>query len=622
MIVGDSRGAWRSVFPFQNVFYYFSVFRNYIGKRLYIVFGLTTLASLADGLGITLLLPLLAAIGSEGGAGSGELGMLGGGGDASGLEVALQGLLATFGIQDSIAGILLFMALVFFLKGVIKFVEGAYHSHLQAQFMLEVRGKLFDAYSTMDYRYYGRHNTGHFVNLLNEQIHSLVLAFSKYKQFLATLIAVIAYFVFAMLLSWIFASMALLAGIFVLAVFRTLSHYVQRLSRQTAEEMGSLNHFVVQTMQAFKYIAATAEVGPLREAVVRSIRRLASYFRKRGIANAFTDAVREPLSVAVLVTIIILQVLVLDQPLAPILVAVVLIYKAMGQILGLQSTWQATMSQIGSLEVVELEFERVGANQEVSGSTALEPLTRGIELRGVTFAYNAADGNVVEDVTLSIPANQSVALVGESGAGKSTLVDILTLLLRPDHGELTIDGIPHEAVDLGSWREQIGFVSQETVVFDDTVANNICLWRGDYDADPEVRRKVEEAAERAYARRFIDELPEGFNTRVGDRGVRLSGGQRQRLFIARELYKNPRLLILDEATSALDSESESVIQASVDELRGSTTVVMIAHRLSTIKNADHIYVLDRGRVIQQGSYDDLISSEEGPFKRMVSLQML
>lgn len=621
--MGVVRAAWDKVFPFQNILYYFAVFRNYVGRRLYIVFGLTLLASLADGLGITLLLPLLAVIGSDGGATSGELGMLGGtGGEPSRIEVLLHDLLTIFGIQESVAGILLFMMFVFFIKGALKFSESAYTSHLQAQFMFEVRSKLFDAYSSMDYRYYGRHNTGHFVNLLNEQIHALVLAFGKYKQFLATLITVGAYFFFAMMLSWVFASMALLAGIFVLAIFRKLSHYVQNLSRRTVEEMGALNHFVVQTMQAFKYIAATAEVGPLRDAVVKSIGRLASYFRRRGIANAFTDAVREPLSVAVLVSIIIIQVLVLDQALAPILVAVVLIYRAMGQILGLQSSWQAVMTNIGSLEVVEREFERVAANQERSGATTLQPLARSIELKGVTFAYDPADGNVLEDVTLTIPANRSIAFVGESGAGKSTLVDLLTLLLRPDAGELTIDGVSHDAVDLGSWREQIGFVSQETVVFDDTVANNICLWRGDYESDPEVRRKVEEAAERAYARGFIDEFPEGFNTRVGDRGVRLSGGQRQRLFIARELYKNPRLLILDEATSALDSESESVIQASVDQLRGSTTVVMIAHRLSTIRNADHIYVLDRGRVIQEGSYDKLIGTEGGPFKRMVSLQML
>lgn len=185
-----------------------------------------------------------------------------------------------------------------------------------------------------------------------------------------------------------------------------------------------------------------------------------------------------------------------------------------------------------------------------------------------------------------------------------------------------IDGVPQNDVDLNSWRSQIGYVSQETVIFDDTIANNIALWRGDYNSDPEIRSNIEKAAERAYAKSLIEELPEGFNTVVGDRGIRLSGGQRQRLFIARELYKNPRLLILDEATSALDSESELVIEESIDQLKGSTTVVIIAHRLSTIRNADYIYVLDRGQIVEQGTYDELVTVDAGRFKRMAALQSL
>lgn len=215
-----------------------------------------------------------------------------------------------------------------------------------------------------------------------------------------------------------------------------------------------------------------------------------------------------------------------------------------------------------------------------------------------------------------------VAFVGESGAGKSTLIDTLTLLLRPKKGNVFIDGLNAVEIDKDSWRSQIGYVSQETVVFDDTIANNICLWKGDYRKDENVRKRVEEAAKRAYAHRFIETLQDGYETTVGDRGVRLSGGQRQRLFIARELYKNPKLLILDEATSSLDTESERYIQKSIDSLKGSMTVVIIAHRLSTIKNADLIYVLDDGEIIEQGSYDELSNDEKSRFSKMVAIQSL
>jgi subfamily B ATP-binding cassette protein MsbA len=199
---------------------------------------------------------------------------------------------------------------------------------------------------------------------------------------------------------------------------------------------------------------------------------------------------------------------------------------------------------------------------------------------------------------------------------------MLTLLLQPQRGAVYVDGTRHDEIDLASWRSQIGYVSQETVVFDDTIANNISLWRGDVTTDDALRERVKDAARRAYAHHFIDDLPDGYQTVVGEQGVRLSGGQRQRLFIARELFKRPNLLILDEATSALDTESERYIQESIDALKGEMTVVIIAHRLSTIKNVDQVYVLDDGRVIESGSYEELRNHDESRFRQMVEMQTL
>jgi ABC-type multidrug transport system fused ATPase/permease subunit len=280
------------------------------------------------------------------------------------------------------------------------------------------------------------------------------------------------------------------------------------------------------------------------------------------------------------------------------------------------------MDQIGGVEMVHEEFETILSRQEDREGKTLGPLSEGIEFDGVHFAYNEEDGDVLHDINISVPANQTVALVGESGAGKSTLVDMMSLLLPPRTGEIRIDGVPHDEVDFNSWRDQIGYVSQETVVFDDTVANNIHLWRGDIEKDPALRERVIHAAERAHAHQFIQDLPNGYQTQVGDRGVRLSGGQQQRLFVARELFKQPNLLLLDEATSDLDTASEQHIQNSVDALQGEVTVVIIAHRLSTVKNADHVYVIDEGRVIESGSYHELRHREEGAFREMVEMQSL
>jgi len=327
-------------------------------------------------------------------------------------------------------------------------------------------------------------------------------------------------------------------------------------------------------------------------------------------------------SVLLIVGLIALQVMVFGGAIAPIFVALLLFHRGMQSMMAIQSSWQGTMDKIGAVEMVTDEFDAVYEHEELDGRTEVGTLSQGIEFEDVCFAYKAEDGDVLHDVDISVPVNQTVALVGESGAGKSTLVDMMTLMLRPRTGTIRIDGVPHGEIDLASWRDQIGYVSQETVVFDDTVANNISLWQGNVEEDPALRERVIHAAERAHADSFIRDLPNGYQTVVGDRGVRLSGGQRQRLFVARELFKQPNLLLLDEATSDLDTASEQHIQNSIDALKGEVTVVIIAHRLSTVKNADRVYVLDEGQVIEAGTYHELRHRENGEFREMVEMQSL
>ncbi len=596
---------------FTGIRYYFSIFKEFIGRRMYLVFVLTALAALAESFGIALILPLIEV------ADAGDVD-----GEMSSATAVLMSVLNTIGIGNSLVAILLFIGAVFIGKGLLKFSEGAYLSYLKSQLMIEIKGKMFDKYSTMDYSYYSEKNTGHFVNIINGQISNFIKSFESFKQFLTMIIMTVVYFSVAMILAWNFALMAVVLGAVLLYLFRWLNNYVRRLSIKTAEETTTLNKFLVQSIQSFKYLASTAQMNFLKKGVIQSIKKLANYQLKRGIANAFTNGIKEPVSVLFLLLVIILQVTLFDSPIAPIFVALLLFHRGMQQLVGIQSKWQATMYDIGSLEMVIDEFENVDERQEPTGSTKIPALSKGIDFRDVSFAYNKDDGDVLKDIDLQIPVNRTVAFVGESGAGKSTLIDMMTLMLRPRKGEIYIDDVPGGEINRESWRSQIGYVSQETVVFDDTIANNINLWKGDYSNDPDVRNRVREAAEKAYALKFIEEMPEGFNTIVGDRGIRLSGGQRQRLFIARELYKQPNLLILDEATSALDSDSENYIQQSIDNLKGSMTVMIIAHRLSTIKNADYIYVMDHGKIIEHGSYEDLTMVTNGRFKEMIELQSL
>jgi ABC-type multidrug transport system fused ATPase/permease subunit len=597
--------------PLADLPRHLRVFQSYVGARMYLVFALTILGTLAESIGILLFLPLLQNVGGT----QAEV-------EPGSLTYRVTETLSWLGLGDSIVALLILIAVFFFAKAVFVFVASAYKVYLNGQLLRELQRKMYDAYSRMSLNYYVSRDTGHFINVINTQVGMFVGAFQYLMALGATVLTTLVYLGVAMVVAWRFGVAAAILGLVILFAFRTLTAYVRSLSRKRTEEAGNLAKLLIQSLQAFKYLSATAQTQHIRKGAVRSIQRLSGYNIRSGVASAFTGAVYEPVVIVAILVIVILQLLWLDQSLAPIIVSILLFYRALGSVFRVQSHWQGFMSGVGAVEIVRDEFERQAQWREPDGTRELGPLSSAIELRDVHFAYGTAENPVLRGVSLTIRARTSVALVGRSGAGKSTLVDLLTLMLRPTRGQILIDGIPSEAIRLETWRRQIGYVSQETVVFDDTIANNICLWAGDVDTNPELFARVREAARQAHIAHLVEELPDGYQTRVGDRGVRLSGGQRQRLFIARELFRKPRLLILDEATSALDSDSELAIRESIDALRGQMTLVIIAHRLATIRNVDTIYVLDQGTIIESGRFEELRDDENSRFSRLVASQQL
>ncbi len=265
-------------------------------------------------------------------------------------------------------------------------------------------------------------------------------------------------------------------------------------------------------------------------------------------------------------------------------------------------------------------FEMLDTHTEVQerpGAPVIAPFRRVVEFRDVGFGYDEGPGRILRGVSFSVSAGQMVAIVGRSGAGKTTLVNLLPRFYDVSSGAILIDGVDIRDVTLKSLRQQIGIVTQETVLFDDTVANNIA-----YGSPGASREAIEEAARAANAHEFIAGLSGGYETMIGERGQRLSGGQRQRLAIARALLKNAPILVLDEATSALDAESELLVQQALANLMLNRTSFVIAHRLSTIRRADAIIVLERGRVIETGRHDDLLAREDGTYSTLYQMQLL
>jgi len=284
----------------------------------------------------------------------------------------------------------------------------------------------------------------------------------------------------------------------------------------------------------------------------------------------------------------------------------------MHKILQFQGSYQIFNNNIGGLVSLKKSFAEFESNKEFEGKIKLREFERAITFNNVYFSYNS-NSQVLKGVNLTIKKGQMVAIVGKSGVGKTTIVDMIAGLILPESGIVAIDGIDYRKIDLSFLREKIGYVTQDPILFNDSILNNIVLGR-EFNRD-----KLEVVLRRSYSYEFVKALPNKENTLIGERGVFLSGGQRQRLVIARELYKEPEILLLDEATSNLDSESEFYIQQAISELKGECTMVIVAHRLSTIKIADVIYVLDDGKLVESGSFQNL-SCKDGIFRQMYTRQ--
>jgi ABC-type multidrug transport system fused ATPase/permease subunit len=600
--------------PINDLPRYIKIFQSYLGKKIYLTFLLTIFAGLAEGFGILMLLPLFQDLGTSLNFEIQE--------NPSKALFFVQKVLLFLKLDNSIITLLIIISITFFIKGILTFFALAYGSQLRGEFLKILKVKMLKCINQAEYNYFSNKDTGNLINIINEQANRSIQSFYYVTLLGAQFFNSFIYLGFALFVAFYFGLMALIAGICLSIIFKIINVYVRKISRGLAEENGTLSKFLIQTLHAFKYLISTNQMYKLEKNIIPSISRLSTFQVKAGISAALTNAIREPVAVLFIMIVVIVQIIYLGQPIGPMLVSIVFFHRGLSSVLMTQGNWQSALEFVGSLELIDAEFKNFSKHREATGEIEINTFSKNIIIENMCYKYERNTHNIIDNISMNISAKTSIALIGESGSGKSTLVDIITLMLKPQSGKIIIDNIDSKKIKLNTWRDQIGYVSQESVVFNDTISNNICLWTGNHKKDKKLFSKIKKAAFSANLETFINGLPDGYDTFVGDRGTRLSGGQRQRLFIARELFRQPKLLILDEATSALDSKSERAIQKSIDLLKGKITIIIIAHRLSTIRNVDVIYLIENGNITESGSFEELMKKEKTEFKKIADEQNL
>tara|TARA_R110001592_G_scaffold105385_3_gene296339 strand:+ start:111212 stop:113017 length:1806 start_codon:yes stop_codon:yes gene_type:complete len=587
----------------KRYFYYFTYFYQHLGNKMLIAFFLSMCVALMDGLGLTMFLPLLELI--DGGTSQGEgLGGLG----------FVVDWLKSIGLELTVPVVLLFMVSFFIIKGGFKFIESYYATLLRRNFIKKLRFSTVDLLIGYNFLHFTKADSGRIQNTVSGEVVRVVTAFSNYFFFLQAIAMIVVYVTMAMNVNPQFTLFVVLGGLLSNMLYSVIYKKTKIYSIKITENTHLFQGFLIQLVGHFKYLKATGTLKKYGVNLKEKIQTIEDQYINLGFLSSVVTAIREPIIVVIVIGVILLEILVFGGSLGAILLSLLFFYRSLTYLMALQGYWNEVMANYGSLENIKSFMNELKIGEEHQGSKVFQRFH--YELCFDCVCFGISNQSIINDVSFKLKKNQTMAIVGESGSGKTTLMNLISGLLLPDKGYITIDGISIADLNRESLQSRIGYITQEPVIFNDTVFNNVTFWDKD---TPENRGKCREALRKASVLDFIDKLENKENESLGNNGIIVSGGQKQRIAIARELYKQVDFLLMDEATSALDSEVEKNIQMNIDALKGKITIIIIAHRLSTVRNADNILLLREGMLEQQGTFSELVTSSP-QFKKMVSLQ--
>lgn len=562
------------------------------------------LSSLSEGLGISLFIPLLQSLNQTT--------------SQAASENDLVGFLNRLFINISPNNRLLIIALCIFgsilLKNCLSYSNTILFSWLNSRISHRLRSGIFKQILSVSYSFLESNESGKLINTLATETWQTSRALGVLVSLMINVCTICVFVILLLLLSW---QLTLLVAVFMVLIsisIQLVTREVKNLGQQAVQVNSTLGNRMWEGLVGMKVIRAFGRESYEQERFERASKQVSTTFLKLDMLSAAVNPLSEVLSAALLVCILVIALVQNRAGLPTLLTFIFILYRLQPQVKQLDSARVGLVALTSSVEDVMSLLDRSDKVYIRSGRIPFQCLQKAISFEFVTFRYNPLEKPALQNISICIPQGKTTALVGPSGAGKSTLIGLICRFYDVTEGEIYVDSSPLRQLNLTDWRSRIAIVSQDVHVFSTTIRENIAYGRLDARED-----EIIAAAKLANAHEFISQLPQAYDTKVGDRGIRLSGGQRQRIALARAIVRNPEILILDEATNALDSISEHLIQEALDTISQNRTVIVIAHRLSTIEQADQIIVLEEGRVIEQGNLQNLLKLN-GLFAKLYQLQ--